>query len=308
MTPFAKLVPSARNLFIFEAAARTGSFSAAAREFNVTQPSVSRAIAQLEASLKIRLFLRSPTGTTLTRDGEEIFRAVHDGIGSIGRVIGGVQARAVRRRVNLSFSSSFATHWLIPRLRDFKRSFPDVELRLDLAPGMLGEPPPDADIATRIVADDDARYHIRRFAPEMILPVCSPAYLSERGPLGDGTGHAFLNLNDEHASHWAAVLGHGRGLDDVGTCHRFSDYSVALQAARNGEGVALGWVSVVAGALREQGLVKASDRRVCTGRWHSLIVPRARGLISPIPEICDWLVASISADLQAVLGEDLSRA
>ncbi|WP_128255690.1 LysR family transcriptional regulator [Falsirhodobacter deserti] len=301
MTPIAKLVPSARALFIFEAAARTGSFSAAAREFNVTQPSVSRSVAQLEAALHIRLFLRGPTGTTLTPEGEEIFRAVQGGIDGITRAIAAVQGRAARKRVNLSFSSSFATHWLIPCLRDFKLAFPDVELRLDLAQGMLADPSPDTDIATRIVADGDPRYHIRPFAPEVILPVCSPAYLAEHGPLADGAGHAFLNLDDEHAGHWATILGHRRRLDDTGTCHRLSDYSVALQAAGNGEGVALGWVSVVAGALRRGALVPASIAHVRTGRWHSLISPRARGQQSPIPEICGWLIDSMEADLHAVL-------
>lgn len=307
MTPIAKLVPSARNLFIFEAAARTGSFSAAAREFNVTQPSVSRSIAQLEAALNVRLFLRGPTGTTLTQEGAEIYQAVHEGIAGIARTIGAVQKRPQRRQINLSFSSSFATHWLIPRLREFKSSFPNVELRLDLAQGMLGDPPPEADIATRIVAEDDPRFHLWRLAPEMILPVCSPAYLAERGALGDGTGHAFLNLNDEHASHWATLLGHARGLEAVGTCYRFSDYSVALQAAENGEGIALGWVSVTAGALRRGVLVPASPVPIRTGRWHSLIAPRARDLKSPIPEICAWLVASMAADLQAILPREWSE-
>jgi hypothetical protein len=55
-----RLVASPRALLVFEAAARCGSCGAAAREFNVTQPSVSRSIAQLEAELGVRLFIRSP--------------------------------------------------------------------------------------------------------------------------------------------------------------------------------------------------------------------------------------------------------
>lgn len=306
MTPIAKLVPSARNLFIFEAAARTGSFSAAAREFNVTQPSVSRSMAQLEDALGVRLFVRGPKGTTLTQDGNEIFQAVRNGIEGISRSIEAVKGRAQRRQINLSFSSSFATHWLIPKLREFKRSFSDVELRLDLAQGMLGDPPPEADISTRIVAPDDLRFHIWRLAPEVIIPVCSPAYLSERGALGDGTGHVFLNLNDEHSGHWATLLGHARELEAVGTCYRFSDYSVALQAAQNGEGVALGWVSVAAGALRRGALVSVTSRPIRTGRWHSLIVPRSRGLKSPLPEICEWLVANMAADIDAIMSSRIA--
>lgn len=294
MTPPLRLT-APRSLFVFESAARTGSFSAAAREFNVTQPSISRAIAQLEADLGLRLFDRGPTGTSLTADGQRIFAAVTEGFGTIGQAIGA--ARGARRmNVMLSFSSSFATHWLLPQWRDFKAAFPAVELRLDLVQGMLGEVPPAADIATRIVDPDDPRFHIWPFAPEIVLPVCSPAYLADRGPLGTvPQGHVFLNLDDAHADHWRKVLACPPGR--AGQWHSFSDYSVALQAAERGEGIALGWVSVVSRALREGTLVRASDRVIRTGRTHSLIAPRARALRPVIPQVCEWLAARMADDL-----------
>ncbi|WP_207101312.1 LysR substrate-binding domain-containing protein [Paracoccus shandongensis] len=298
MTPPLRLA-APRTLFVFEAAARTGSFSAAAREFNVTQPSVSRAIAQLEADLGLRLFDRSPLGIGLTRDGQRLFAAVTEGFGTIGQAIGAAQGRVQgrqRTQVMLSFSSSFATHWLLPRLRDFKAAFPAVELRLDLAQGMLGEVPPAADIATRIIAPGDPRFHAWPLAPEIILPVCAPAYLAERGTLdGDPARHVFLTLDGAHGDHWRRLAGCRPG--EAGDWHSFSDYSVALQAAANGEGIALGWVSVVSRALREGGLVRASDAAIRTRRTHSLISPRSRPLRPVIPRICDWLAARMAEDL-----------
>ncbi|KAA0585514.1 DNA-binding transcriptional LysR family regulator [Azospirillum lipoferum] len=303
------IAPLARTLFIFEAAARTGSFSAAAREFNVTQPSVSRNIAQLEAWMEVRLFLRTPACITLTPEGEEIYRVLRDSLERIDHTVGTVRRRAAKTRITLSFSSSFATQWLVPRLRVFKAAFPDVELRLDLVQGMLGQPPSDVDIATRVVEPDDPRYHIWPFAPEIIMPVCSPAYLAERGPLdADPQRHVFLNLNDEHKAHWNRLLNPCGGLEGdggwvgkwAGKWDVFSDYSVVLQAAQNGEGIALGWVSVISRALGEGVLVRAGTGEIRTGRWHSLIAPKARPLQPVVPAICDWLVAVMRDDLARI--------
>jgi molybdate transport repressor ModE-like protein len=76
MAALGRLLPSLRSLLIFEAVARTGSCSAAAREFNITQPSASRNIAQLEAHLGIILFTRTAGGMELTREGQLLFDAL----------------------------------------------------------------------------------------------------------------------------------------------------------------------------------------------------------------------------------------
>lgn len=304
MTSSLQLGTATRALFVFEAAARTGSFSAAAREFNVTQPSVSRAIAQLEAELGLRLFDRGPTGTALTAEGQRIFDAVSQGFAGIAAAVAEARDRVSHPRVTLSFSSSFATHWLLPRLGGFKAAFPGIELRLDLVQGMLGDPPAYADIATRIVRDDDPRYHIWAFAPEVIMPVCSPQYRAERGALLDNPSHhAFLSLDDAHGDHWRSLLGPRRS----GQWYSFSDYSVVLQAAERGEGIALGWVSVVSRALREGILVAASDKILRTGRHHSLIAPRSKPLSPLIPRICNWLTERMAEDLAAIRMDPATR-
>jgi DNA-binding transcriptional LysR family regulator len=87
MNSFASLVPSARGLLVFEAAVRSGSFTAAAREFNVTQPSVSRSIAQLEADLGAVLFTRGRTGLTPTAEGRLLYSAVRDGFDRIEEAV-----------------------------------------------------------------------------------------------------------------------------------------------------------------------------------------------------------------------------
>ncbi|TIR82155.1 MAG: LysR family transcriptional regulator, partial [Mesorhizobium sp.] len=117
-------------------AVRSGSFTAAAREFNVTQPSISRSIAQLEADLGVALFTRGPTGLSPTPEGRALYSAVREGFDGIEEAIGTIKRNsAAKPVVTLSLSSSLATHWFVPRLTAFNTRFPDVDLRFELIAG-----------------------------------------------------------------------------------------------------------------------------------------------------------------------------
>ncbi|WP_104492933.1 LysR substrate-binding domain-containing protein [Paracoccus denitrificans] len=306
MTSFSRLIPSGRKLLVFEAAARTGSFTAAAREFNLTQPSVSRSIAQLEDSLGMALFERGPAGLALTPEGRELHAVVHGSLERIGAVIRSLQERRKTARpvVTLSLSSSFAMHWLVPRLAAFQASFPGVDLRFDLAAGILRGIPDNVDLATRILPDQGLDCPAWDFAPEIILPVCSPAYLHRHGRLdhdGDGRGHVFLHLTDHDMAAWGRVWG---GVSDRaaggGSWLEFSDYAVILQAAMNGEGIALGWVSVIADALVRGVLVPASDCVIRTGKQHQLVRPKGRPASPVVDEIRAWMTAEMGRSLAAL--------
>ena len=151
MAGLGKLIPSSRALLIFEAAARTGTCSAAAREFNLTQPSVSRNIAQLERHLGIALFTRSPVGLELTPEGTVLYRALSDGLPEGRDGVRELIADRTRKQVvELSLSTAFVTHWLIPRLSEFHRAFPEVDLRFQLISGTLRGAPGNVDLAMRM--------------------------------------------------------------------------------------------------------------------------------------------------------------
>ena len=306
MDGISRLVPSARGLLIFEAAARKGSFTAAAAEFNISQPSVSRNIAQLEAALGVALFERRPSGLALTEDGRDLHMAVHDGLERIGEALLRIRARTriSRRVVTLSLSSSFVAHRLLPRLSRFNAAFPEVDMRFDLIPGLLRGIPDNVDLATRILPDD-GQSHRWDLAPEIILPVCSPAYRAARGPWEESGrgGHVFLHLSEHSPRLWGTAHGTGERRNAAsGVWHEFSDYSIILQAALNGEGIALGWVSVVSTALIAGTLVPASGWRLRTGRFHTLLAPKSRPLDPVVAGIAEWLVAQAADDLGKLAG------
>ncbi|XBO41181.1 LysR substrate-binding domain-containing protein [Alsobacter sp. KACC 23698] len=296
-----RTVPSPRALLVFEAAARAGSFTAAASEFNVSQPSISRAIAQLEGALGVRLFDRQARGLALTPEGSELYAAVTDGFGRIGASVRSIQARSQNAKpvITLSLSTSFVAHWLLPRLGEFYAAFPQVDLRFDLIAGAMRGIPDNVDLATRIDPQDDARYHRWPLAPEIILPVCSPSYAKARGPLNrDGEGHVFLHLSDHSPDEWKAFRRDGHSaVFPKGAWHEFTDYAVILQAALNGEGIALGWVSVVSSALVKGAFIPATELRSITGRHHCLLAPKNRPLSPVTIEIANWLATRMAHEL-----------
>lgn len=178
-----------------------------------------------------------------------------------------------------------------------------MDLRFELIAGVLRGPAENVDLATRILADDDTHYHHWAFSPEIIVPVCSPSYLSAHGRLihaGTGEGHVLLHLTDVKEQ-WLDAWG---TVADRKTSRakrlEFSDYAVVLQAAMNGEGVALGWLSNVSRALLQGTLVPASDRQINTGRIHQLIAPRSRPVQPVVSDICAWMVAEMQAELKAL--------
>jgi len=305
MAQLSRLVPSARSLLIFEAAARAGSFTGAAAEFNVSQPSISRSVAALETAIGVKLFERRARGLDLTADGQELYEVVGETIARIATTINAIRQRQHRAKpiVTLSVSSSFVAHWLLPRLSELHTAFPQIDIRFDLIPGLLRSVPENVDLATRVVSEDDPHHHRWFFAPEIIFPVCSPAYLQARGKLdheGDGCGHVFLWLT-ESPPHWAKEWGNAaRRSSSKGVWHEFTDYSVILQAALNGEGVALGWLSVVSSCLLKGTLVPASELIIRTGRDHSLIAPRKRPLNAMVEEVALWLRTQMATELASL--------
>jgi DNA-binding transcriptional LysR family regulator len=305
MAGLAKLIPSPRALLIFEAAARNGTCSAAAREFNLTQPSVSRNIAQLEQHLGMLLFARSPSGLELTPEGEVLFRALSEGFQRVESAINELIAQRTRKQVvELSLSTAFVTHWLIPRLSEFYRVFPEVDLRFQLISGTLRGAAGNVDLAMRMhTPEADTDCHSWHFAPELVMPVCSPAYAVAHGRLDAPSreaGHVLLHLSDpllDWDMFWGPMT--QRRMPRT-TWLEFSDYAVVLQGAMNGEGIALGWITVVARALGDGKLVAASDRRVRTGRDYHLIAPRTRPLRDVVHAIRDWMIAEMQRDMDAI--------
>lgn len=297
------MVSSSNALFVFEAAARSGSFTRAADELNVTQPAVSRMLSRFETHLGLRLFERAGKGAVLTPEGEVLYRRVADGFRSIEAGLREVeQLRGGKETVTISVSSAFTTHWLMPRMDRFQRRFPAVDLRFQMIAGSLRGPVENVDLGMRFLDADEIAPPDSLVVREVMLPVCSPGYrhLEPAGSAAAEDGNTIIQLTDA-ALDWASQyppFATGRA-GPVKTLS-FSDYAVVVQAALLGQGIAFGWITVVSHALISGALVPASDRLTAGGRVCVLLTPRNRPARPIVREIRNWVVAELRAEIEAI--------
>lgn len=119
------------SLRAFEAAARTGSFSAAARELNVTHAAVAQQVRGLEGRLGLPLAFREGRGLALTGEGARLAQTLTEAFRSIAATIDDLAADDPDRPLRITLTPSFAAKWLVPRLGGFWRQHPDIALTLD---------------------------------------------------------------------------------------------------------------------------------------------------------------------------------
>ncbi|MDF2389343.1 LysR family transcriptional regulator [Nostoc ellipsosporum NOK] len=290
-----KLLPSPNAIFMFEAAARHLNFTSAAREFNVTQSAISRMIARLESHLEVKLFVRAPTGIELTDDGRLLYGAVGSGFQQIEIALDDIRARQGEAgTVTLSLSSAFAMHWFMPRFDRFQASFPGIDLRFQLVRGEPTGPIEDVDLAIRYNQPPSAEQQSWELMEEVVLPVCSPGYLDEHGSLddcGDLSRHTLAHLSGALRIPWQRYLSQFDYPQPTGSRSlTFSDYTLVIQAAIKGRGMALGWWHVVAHELTQKGLVKGARHELRTGDHYYLVATARRPLRKPAILVRDWLL------------------
>lgn len=291
-------IPSASALVAFEAASRLGSFSRAARELNITQPAVSHAVAALEKHLGRKLFVRSGPRLLLTEDGEKLGRVTSRSFGAIEEVLEDMTSRdSSREIVMLSISSGMATHWLMPRYDRFRKQFPNVDLQFQLIPGSVGGPLYNCDLGLRVASGRDSQALEGWFAPERVLAACSPAYLADHGQLETPKkNHALISL-PEHWFGWPEFAHEAKMRFPPDTERlSFSDYSVCVQAALSGQGMLLGWTSVISRLIIDNLLVPASDTIVLTNRSYHFVTSSQRVTKPVVTAVRAWLIAEMEKD------------
>lgn len=304
MSRLRRKLSSANALFVFEATARRGNFTKAARELGVTQPAVSRMLSQLESHLETRLFERSTNGVTLTEDGRIFHRHLSSAFHEIEAAIDEIEARRhSKETVSLSVSTAFTTHWLMPRIHKFHNAFPSIELRFQLIPGFIQGRVDDVDIGMRFVDGEDSHHDAVFVLPEILIPVCSPSYkdkMQTQNTLGALLENTLIELTNSDSDWFSKFMPTDDESQPAKNSLQFSDYGIVLQAAILGQGVAVGWLNIVCHWLRTGALVPATQNAVATGRLCHLIRSRRKPMRPAISQIRSWIVEQTMDDLKAV--------
>jgi len=290
-------LPPLQSLVVFESAARHLNFTAAAEELCSTQPAVSQRVRSMEADLGTPLFQRLHRGVRLTAEGQRLYETVRDSLDALHaatqRVEPGVLSITDRPVVSIATDFGFAKLWLMPRMHLLRRALPDLQLRV------LASQDPGAcdDVDFRIVFDRAPRGRAQLLLPEQVVPVCAPSLLQQRRPLrraGELASLPLLHLDGGEPGRWMdwAEWFSAQGVPHPGGASvlSFNDYSLVVQAAVEGHGVALGWAPLVDELLDRGALVIAHDRPVQTERGYFLMPARDERLHGLQALLRDWLV------------------
>jgi|SRR5689334_2301335 len=291
----AERLPPLNALRSFEVAARHLSFSKAAEELHVTHSAISHQIKALEEWLGTPLFRRVNRGLLLTEPGQAYLRPVRESFQKLGEATWRLKAKGRSGPLTVSVMPSFASKWLVPRLRTFRERHPDIDVRVSATPDLIDFDRDDVDVAVRYGRGNwSTELRSDLLIRESMFPVCSPKLLEGPLPLKtiqDLRHHTLLTDYDWRVDFWQLWLD-AAGITDLVPQHSLSfNYSnLMLQAAIDGLGVALTQNALAGDDLVAGRLVRLFDVTLPTDFAYYVVTPSLAAMRPKIVAFRDWLI------------------
>ena len=235
-------LPPLKTLRAFEAAARLGSFTAAARELSLTQGAISYQVRRLEASLELALFRRQVRQVTLTAAGKSLFRTTHRLLRELEDEVHRIAPRQQPLLLTVSVSTFFVTRWLSRRLGHFLNAQPRLTLRLQHSVNDPDFSIEAVDLAIRWGKGDWPGVVSELLIPSPMMALAAPRLAHGEMPLRtpqDLRGHSFLHdqQGNDGWREWLALA--GLADLDAGPGPEIIDPNVRVQSAIDGHGLLL---------------------------------------------------------------------
>ena len=290
-------LPPLNALKAFEAAARHESFTRAADELCVTQGAVSHQVKALEAELGLKLFNRQSQGLVITEAGRSYLATVRD---ALDRIADGTE-RLLRRQntgvLTVSTSPNFAAKWLVHRLSRFAEAHPAIDLRVSASLHHIDFAREDIDLAIRHGDGSESGLYVAKLCAEELFPVCSPKLLDGRESLrsDDLKKAVLLHVNDRQD--WSRWLD-SAGITDVDVSRGpvLNQASMAIDAAVDGQGIALARTALAAWDLIGRRLVRPFGQALPVSYAYWIVCPKATARLPKIVAFSNWLLAQAAED------------
>lgn len=296
-------LPSLNALRAFEAAARTGSVTAAARQLAVTPGAVSHQIKLLEEDLGLRLLERNGRSVAPTVAGRAGLASLTLAFEQLRAGIEAMRRAAHPSTLVVSVAPSFASAWLLPRLDRYWAREPEVDVRVETKWGLTDFRIDSIDLAIRFGAGGYPGLFERQLLDEEYFPVCAPELADSLSVPADLAEHMLIHIDaDNWADYptWRMWL-RAAGVEDRVDFERgphFLISELALKAARDGQGVTLGSTALVSDDLRRGRLVRPFPLSVVAPLGYHVVAPK-RNLERPLVKgFIDWLLEE-AASFQA---------
>lgn len=276
----------------FEAAARHQSIAKAAAELNVSHSVISQHVKNLEAWFGTDLFIRSGNRITLSDDGWALLPRVSGGFQILKDACSDMLRATQKGTLTVSAEPALASLWLRKRITEFCEEFPkvDIDLRPAWQPPRLGEGHADLIVhfETRLPSAGVRKHQL---FPIDGYPACSPELFDRLKVLEEGVNWSEAPLVHDNGREiwqkWFATHEPGNVQWEQGRV--YSDLSLAIDAALDGEGIILADETLCAREVKSGSLVKLDDRQIrCV--WYAIAVPRQATRKPAADTFAAWLI------------------
>ncbi|MGO1120359.1 LysR substrate-binding domain-containing protein [Rhodovibrionaceae bacterium A322] len=284
-------LPPLRAVEYFEAVAEQESIVAAAEQLGVTKGAVSQQVRLLEEYLGSALFVRSGRSLSLSDAGQRYYAAVQTSLSTLETATRRLTRQRTRKSFRLTVLPAFASMWLVHRLIEFQELYPDIDIEMAADAAMADFSRSDAHMGIRYSRGDVSGLQATELCRDRLFPVCSADY-QQKMALESPSDLARCRLL--HDTYWnedwqSWCRGTGVLLPNRQEGQYFTLYSVAVDAARSGGGVAMGHKLLVEDLVRKGDLVRPFSESVCAPEPYVLVQPKQDKQLSFVRGFEHWL-------------------
>ena len=291
-----RLLPSTSMLLAFEAAARTGSFTEAAVELNLTQGAISRQVRALEGQLEVELFARVRKSVQLTNAGKRYAEQIEKALQTIRLATLNAMTDQRGGTLNLAILPTFGTRWLIPRFPAFLEAHPDITVNFATKLSPFDFKKESLHAAIHYGATDWPDTESTFLMHEETVAVCAPRLLQNGAFVqpGELVSESLLHLETRPNAwaEWFAAMGleapAAKGM-------MFEEISTIAQATAAGLGFSLLPRFLIEAELASGELALALDHPLKSSFGYYLVTPVDDAAYAPVVAFRDWLLSIIES-------------
>ncbi len=291
------------NMYTFAVAGKFLSFTKAAEELFITQGAVSQRIKALEEQLGFSLFVRMTRRLALTKEGDRLLHALNHSFDVIFSELEEIKFNELRGELYIGAAPTFAQSWLLPKLADFQRLYPLLNVKLRVKASRLDFQHEPVDIAIYYSDSEHPGFYHQRLFDEQLVPVCSPEYFKTNLASANTFSTQLMAATFIHCTEsleasdpnleWKIWLENQtdddfKSLNVMDRTYLFNHSDMAMTAAKNGMGIGIARESLVRDSIANGELV-APFERVDSGRGYDLICLNDQQHRPKIAAFIDWL-------------------
>ena len=295
-------MPPLKAVRYFELAAEFESFSRAAADLRVSKGAVSQQITQLEQYLGVPLFSRTGRGVPLTDAGRRYHSAARNAFNILETETERVAGSRVRGHLKLTVLPAFASLWLVPRLPAFQDSAAHLDIVISAEAEVVDFAKSDAHIGIRYGAPAQSGGKATVLGQDELTPVCTPGYAKlHKIRTAEDLSRCVLLHDTYWPDDWPRWLTEAGIADRLGGDGQFfTHYSMAIDTARAGGGVAMGHRLLLRDMIDRGELVCPLEGTIRSLHPYVVVVPDSAAHLDVVKRFRNWLVESFGPE--AALG------